>query len=151
MTTAKKRDPDDVLAIYGELLCQDGITYDEITDAAYDLAAALRDTLAPYCLGRGTIQRVADEGQIIVAGHAFIAASDLFKKDPYVECDQLRAKLEKAEGELKLARAVVALAKELQSFGLIESLGVRRNSFRVSEELDAAIAAYDQQPTGGAG
>jgi hypothetical protein len=38
----------------------------------------------PYCLGRTTIEAVADQGQLVLdSGHAFIAASDLFKQNPY--------------------------------------------------------------------
>jgi hypothetical protein len=45
----------------------------------------------PYCLGITTIRTLAAEGQAVVAGHAFIAASDLYKQDPYAEVERLKA------------------------------------------------------------
>lgn len=69
----------------------------------------LRIAETPYCLGVETITRLANEGQLIAAGHAFIAASDLYKKNPYEK--------------LKLADAIVkAAASVLSEDGVREQL-----------------------------
>jgi hypothetical protein len=55
-------------------------------------ADAIERLETPYCLGRTTIQTVAAEGQLALeSGHSFIAASDLYKKDPYSRITELEA------------------------------------------------------------
>ena len=57
-----------------------------------EVACAMNEWETPYCLGRATIEAVADEGQLALeSGHAFIAASDLFKQNPYRRIAELEA------------------------------------------------------------
>lgn len=112
MTTT--RSPESVLAEYDaryEEVSENciGLPCEEARDRADQLAQALRSTLAerdalalPYCLGETTIRTVATEGQLALEdGRAFIAASDLFKKDPYKERDELKARCDRYVEALK--------------------------------------------------
>ena len=47
-----------------------------------------------YCLGQNTIERVANESQLITDNVCFIAASDLYQKNPYNKIKELEMELE---------------------------------------------------------
>jgi len=68
-----------------------------------------------YCLGQTTIERVSNEGQLQTDHVDFVAADELFHKDPYAlitkltkENSELRAKLERADAELVAMRSDLA-------------------------------------------
>jgi hypothetical protein len=52
----------------------------------------------PYCLGRATIESLAENAEFHACGLSFIAASDLFKKDPYKRIQDLKNLLTKICG-----------------------------------------------------
>lgn len=70
---------------------------EQLANAVLALCHQVEFLQTPYCLGAATIRRVADEGQIVVGPHAFIAASDLIKQDPYARIEALEPVLEAAE------------------------------------------------------
>lgn len=77
---------------YAKVLLCDSVQ-ESLREACDALEASLERIAVlevPYCLGQETIERLAEEGQMVVKHNAFIAASDLFKKasdlfkkDPY--------------------------------------------------------------------
>lgn len=65
-----------------------------IYDHAEQLEQELTTALIPICIGRPIIQILAKEGQWFSEnGNGLIAADCLFKKDPYVEQDEVRETL----------------------------------------------------------
>ena len=66
----------------------------------------------PYCLGKTTIQEVAEHLEFEVAGKHFIAASDLCKKDPYKRIEEL-------EGTLVCIQEVARTSTDTSAYGLI--------------------------------
>ncbi len=51
---------------------------DRLSEHVMQLVSACRRLDEPYILGWETVRRVAAEGQCVLAGRAFIAASDLY-------------------------------------------------------------------------
>lgn len=70
---------------YANVGMKDGATISDLNIAAIksaclEYAAAMKPC---YCLGQNTVKRVANEGQLETEQVNFIAASDLYQKNPY--------------------------------------------------------------------
>lgn len=68
-----------------------------------------------YCLGQNTIERVANESQLITDNVCFIAASDLYQQNPYDKIKQLERELSDTQAHLKqLQEVMMILYKKME-------------------------------------
>ena len=111
-----------------------------------------------YCLGQTTIERVSNEGQLQTDHVDFVAADELFHKDPYAlitkltkENSELRAKLERAEAaccELKEALRYFAQGDPIADHAFSTQCGV--GLLEKVKRLTKLLSRFDDYLAGGA-